>query len=153
MSAESSRSSVQFTQNNEQLGEMGKNTRLKSVIIKDRKAKCPADDPTISISLGEEDTFSVEDQYSEEDEVQNNAESDAKNMANSRSREQQAPWAGLFQRNITPNPEKLYLEFLKPVNCAAVIQENELYEIEEEKSYCILCCFAGRFPGMRAFMT
>lgn len=44
------------------------------------------------------------------------------------------------------------MKFLKPVNGVADIQENELYEIEEEKNYCILCCFAGRFPRMRAII-
>lgn len=73
MSEESSRGSggtARPAVNEEQLGDLGKTStaRLKSVIVKDRKLKCPADDPTISISLGDEDTFSVEDQYSGEDE-------------------------------------------------------------------------------------
>lgn len=62
MSDESSRRSGGTNQpvvNEGQLGDMGKNStaRLKSVVVKDRKLNCLANDPTISISLGDEDTF------------------------------------------------------------------------------------------------
>lgn len=99
------------------------------------------DDPTISRTLGDEDTFSMS--------PRNYADSE-QGVVNSNENLIKAPWVRLFKENRETIDSEFKLEFLEPTKGRAHINRDELLEIREEWTFALLGCFAGRFPGLKA---
>nr|GME18513.1 uncharacterized protein LOC109172115 [Ipomoea batatas] len=113
-------------------------------------------DPTASCTLGSYDTYSVEEEDGR-DEVFGTRKQRWVVKQNKNRKHQHSPSSGVHQRRevvsvISPEGEDYMLETLESEEEIFQLGGDEILEVNEEKRFCLLGKFAGRFPGMRAII-